>query len=108
MSVLDQTLSAAGLGHEDLLIAWREACDDLRRAYRAWCFEWPAAGRDRFAAYLAAADREAAAASVLARYAAGHPAPDDLGAFGHMRVARRPGAAASGLQVNRKRAWRQS
>ncbi len=108
MSSLDQTLTAAGLGPEDLLIAWREACGDLHGAYRAWCAEWPAAGRDCFAAYIAAADREAAAASVLARYAAGHPAPDQLPQLGPIPVAGPPGAAASGLQAIRKRARRQS
>jgi hypothetical protein len=56
---------------EDLRMAWRDACADLRVAYYAWC-EAAADGHaaEAFAAYVAAADREAAAADAFARSAA--------------------------------------
>jgi len=61
---------------EDLRMAWRDACADLRVAYH----DWRQQGDDRrargeaFVAYLAAADREAAAAEALARHAGTEPA----------------------------------
>jgi hypothetical protein len=52
-------------------MAWRDACADLRVAYYAWC-EGGNGGHagEAFAAYVAAADREAAAADAFARSAA--------------------------------------
>jgi hypothetical protein len=57
---------------EDLRMAWRDACADLRVAYHEWRQQGEdrAARGDAFAAYVAAADREAAAAEALARRAA--------------------------------------
>jgi hypothetical protein len=103
MSSLDQTLSAAGLDLEDLRLAWREACNDARGAYHAWRAQGPAGSGDRFAVYVAAADREAAAATVLARYAAGGPAADVIRTG---RTARPPLADASELQAGRRRCRR--
>lgn len=54
---------------EDLRMAWRDACADLRVAYHAWRQQGPTGGGDAFAAYVAAADREAAAADTFARHA---------------------------------------
>jgi hypothetical protein len=56
---------------EELRMAWRDACADVRVAYYAWC-ESGADGRaaEAFTAYVAAADREAAAAEAFARGAA--------------------------------------
>jgi hypothetical protein len=55
---------------EELRMAWRDACADVRVAYYAWREGGPAAGAEAFAAYVAAADREAAAADAFARSAA--------------------------------------
>jgi hypothetical protein len=52
---------------EDLLQAWRDACDDLASAFAGWCHAAPADGRLAFAAYLAGADREATAADAFER-----------------------------------------
>jgi hypothetical protein len=52
---------------QDLRLAWREACSDARLAYLAWREALPARAAEAFAAYLKAADREAAAAAVLAQ-----------------------------------------
>lgn len=56
---------------EDLRMAWRDACADLRVAYYTWC-ECDPGGEagEAFAAYVAASDREAAAAEAFARSAA--------------------------------------
>jgi hypothetical protein len=54
-------------GVENLLTAWRDACTDLRVAYEAWRENGPAKRADAFAAYVAAADREAAAGEAVAR-----------------------------------------
>jgi hypothetical protein len=59
---------------ENLRMAWRDACTDVRVAYHTWR-EGPTGGRaDAFTAYVAAADREAAAAGALARRAVAAPA----------------------------------
>ena len=55
---------------EDLRMAWRDACADLRLAYLAWHEASPADSPDAFAAYLAAADREAKAAESYSQLAA--------------------------------------
>jgi hypothetical protein len=52
---------------KDLRVAWREACLDLRVAYHHWRDGERSARAEAFAAYVAAADREAAAAKALAR-----------------------------------------
>jgi hypothetical protein len=51
---------------DDLRLAWREACGDVRLAYLSWREAGPASTAAAFAAYVAAADREAAAADRLA------------------------------------------
>jgi len=56
---------------EDLRMAWRDACADLRLAYLAWQEGGPDDAADAFAVYRAAADRESTAAEVFLRRAAG-------------------------------------
>lgn len=53
----------------ELLGAWRAAFDDESEAWRAW-----RAGEGSYAAFLAALDREQAAAGILARYHTRFPA----------------------------------
>jgi hypothetical protein len=67
-------LSAGGRDRreEDLRMAWRDACADLRLAYLAWQEAAPTHGRDAFAVYVAAADRETAAADSLLRHTTGN------------------------------------
>ena len=55
---------------EDLRMAWREACADLRLAYLDWREARAAHTRDAFAAYVAAVDRESAAAEFFSRHVA--------------------------------------
>jgi hypothetical protein len=63
--VIETPFSQTTCDVENLWAAWRDACDDLRDAHRAWL----AASVDRrgeaHAVALAAADREAAAADLL-------------------------------------------
>ncbi|HEX7298802.1 MAG TPA: hypothetical protein VF257_07325 [Solirubrobacteraceae bacterium] len=47
---------------EHVRLAWRDACADARLAYLAWQEARPSQAREAFAGYLAAADRETAAA----------------------------------------------
>jgi hypothetical protein len=56
---------------DDLRMAWRDACGDLRLAYLAWRDAASAHARDAFAAYVAAVDRESAAADGFSRHVAG-------------------------------------
>jgi hypothetical protein len=70
MTALDPGLPPIGGDVDDLRVAWRETCAEMRRAYQRWRLRGPAGSGDEFAAYVAAADREAAAADVLARHAA--------------------------------------
>jgi hypothetical protein len=56
---------ASGVDVEDIRDAWRDACGDLRAAYAAWCDAALENAGDRHAAFLAAVDREAAAAEFL-------------------------------------------
>ena len=53
---------------QDVRLAWRDACADVRLAYLAWqeAAPAPAHTREAFAVYLAAADRETAAALAVA------------------------------------------
>jgi ATP phosphoribosyltransferase regulatory subunit HisZ len=51
---------------DELRLVWRDACADARLAYLTWRESAPAHAGEAFAAYVAAADREAAAAN---RYA---------------------------------------
>jgi len=106
MSSFEQTFSASGLDPDDLRAAWREACNDVRCAYDAWRTEGPAGSADRFAVYVAAADREAAAAEVLARYAPGRDTTDVIATFPTVR----PPLAAdvNALQADRRRCRRLS
>jgi hypothetical protein len=52
---------------EELRLAWRDACSDARLAYLSWLEATPARAGEAFAAYVAAADREAAAADFFRR-----------------------------------------
>jgi hypothetical protein len=45
--------------------AWQAARDDATLAYRCWCHAGADTKRDAYAVYLAASDREAAAAAAL-------------------------------------------
>jgi hypothetical protein len=56
---------------EDLRTAWREAADDSRAAYQAWCDAAAPAARDAYVAFVAAADREAVASDCFLRLAQG-------------------------------------
>jgi hypothetical protein len=57
---------------QDLRLAWREACSELRMAYLTWREAMPVRAGCAFAAYVAAVDREAEAAEAIARLT---PAP---------------------------------
>ena len=51
--------------------SWREAAEDARLAYQAWCEADRGAARDARDAFVAAADREAIAAEWVSRLARG-------------------------------------
>jgi hypothetical protein len=53
---------------EELRMAWRDACGDLRLAYLAWRDAGSTHARDAFAVYVAAVDRESAAAEGFSRH----------------------------------------
>lgn len=53
---------------EDLRTAWREAAEESRLAYRAWCDADRESAADAYVVFVAASDREAAAAD-CARHA---------------------------------------
>jgi hypothetical protein len=55
---------------DDLVVAWRAASDEALRAYDAWRDAKRDTRSDAYCVYLAAADREAAAAEALYRLAA--------------------------------------
>jgi hypothetical protein len=57
---------------QDLRLAWREACSEVRLAYLTWREAVPVRAGHAFAAYVAAIDREAEAAAAIARI---RPAP---------------------------------
>jgi hypothetical protein len=59
-----------GADGEALLDAWRDAADDALAAYRAWRAASRYRAGETFTVYVAAADREAAAADALARWVA--------------------------------------
>jgi hypothetical protein len=52
---------------DELRLEWRDACSDARLAYLTWREAVPVRAGEAFAAYVAAADREAAAADCLRR-----------------------------------------
>jgi hypothetical protein len=52
---------------EEMRLKWRDAFSDARLAYLAWCDAQSARAGEAFAAYVAAADREAVAAEFLRR-----------------------------------------
>lgn len=54
---------------QDLRLAWREACSEARFAYLCWLNSEPTRAGEAFAAYVAAADREATAAELFRRHA---------------------------------------
>jgi hypothetical protein len=56
---------------DDLKSAWREAAEDTRLAYRAWCEAGRGTARDAYVVFVAAADREAVAADCVSRLAGG-------------------------------------
>ena len=60
---------------EDIWAAWRDACEDLHLAHRAWRIAARDASMDAFCVLRAAADREAAAADVLQRHARASSVP---------------------------------
>ena len=62
---LPSQMHAAGL--EEMRLQWRDACSDARVAYLAWRDAQSAQAGEAFAAYVAAADREAVAAEFLRR-----------------------------------------
>jgi hypothetical protein len=66
-SLAPDAFPPAGCDLEDLRMAWRDACADLRVAYHAWREVVVDARGDAFVAYVAAADREAAAADAFAQ-----------------------------------------
>ena len=51
---------------QDVRLSWREACSEVRLAYLAWRKAGPGRAGQAFAAYVAAADREAEAADAIA------------------------------------------
>ena len=51
---------------QDLRLAWREACSDVRLAYLTWREAIPIRAGHAFAAYVAAVDLEAKAAEAIA------------------------------------------
>lgn len=59
---------------EDIWTAWRDACEDLRLAYHAWRESARAGRREAYFVVVAAADREAIAATTLSRIT-GRPSP---------------------------------
>jgi hypothetical protein len=61
---------------DDLRLAWRDACADLRLAYLAWVEATTADKPAAYAVHVAAADREAAAAAFYSR----HLLPDAVAA----------------------------
>jgi hypothetical protein len=63
-----------GADGEALLDAWRDACEDARLAYRAWRRSSRYRSAEAFAVYVAADDREGAAADALARFVASEAA----------------------------------
>jgi hypothetical protein len=73
MGAISQPLSfeaawpSAACDVDDVRMAWRDACDDLRLAHHAWRESSRADRRDAFYAVVAAADREAIAAETLSR-----------------------------------------
>jgi hypothetical protein len=52
---------------DDLTLAWREAAEDGRLAYRAWCEAGRSTAHDAYVVFVAAADREAVAADCVSR-----------------------------------------
>jgi hypothetical protein len=65
---------------QELRLAWRDACADARLAYLAWSEARPPKAGEAFAAYVAAADREAAAADFFRRRGAAMLTPADRAA----------------------------
>jgi hypothetical protein len=59
---------------QDVRLAWREACSEVRLAYLTWREAMPVRAGHAFAAYVAAIDREADAADAIARFRP-EPAP---------------------------------
>jgi hypothetical protein len=57
---------ARAAGIDELRLAWRDACSDARLAYLTWRESTPQHTAEAFAGYVAAADREAAAAEFYA------------------------------------------
>jgi hypothetical protein len=64
---------------DEMRLRWRDACSDARLAYLTWREAQSARAGVAFAAYVAAADREAAAADFLRRGGAPMLTPADAG-----------------------------
>jgi hypothetical protein len=67
---LASPLPPPGADGEALLDAWRDAAADALATYRAWRSASRYRAAEAFTVYVASADREAAAANALARWAA--------------------------------------
>jgi hypothetical protein len=55
----------------DVQVAWRAAALDVKNAYSAWCDAERERAGDAYAVFVAAIDREAAAAEAVSRAAGG-------------------------------------
>ena len=62
---LDSLVLNSRVDPEDLRDAWRAACDDVHSAYDAWRSASTAETADRYCGFVAAVDREEAAAAAL-------------------------------------------
>jgi hypothetical protein len=71
-ATVDVAFSPVSCDLEDLRAAWRDACEDLVLAYRAWRIAGREHSAEAFWVVIAAVDREEAAAEVLCRHT---PAP---------------------------------
>jgi hypothetical protein len=71
-AALNSCAPPPGANGDMLLEAWRGARDDALDAYRAWRASVGDRAAEAFAVYLAADDREAAAAAALSRWTALH------------------------------------
>jgi hypothetical protein len=59
---------------KDVQVAWRAAALDVQRAYSAWCDAEAERAGEAYAVFVAAVDREAAAADAVSRVALDHAA----------------------------------
>jgi hypothetical protein len=71
VTLLSTRFPPADADVHDLKAAWREAAEDMRLAYRAWCAAGRGTARDAYVVFVATADREAVAADCVSRVAGG-------------------------------------